>query len=226
MINKHRDYANELSFWSNFIDSKDPWIDQMLCNDLKFNKELEDVCIMHFDNGSSLKICDVGCGPVSSIGYKSNFFTINIIGVDPLIIEYNKLLKEHNYTRPFISIAYDAEKLIEIFGENIFDVVHSRNSLDHTEDPISAIQNCYDICKKNGLLFFRFMNNEANNAGFTGLHQWNFTNIDSDIRISNNKNNIYSLKEILNIENINISVQQLLIKDKFTEEIIVYFSKQ
>ena len=70
------------------------------------------------------------------------------------------------------------------------------------------------------------MNNEANNAGFTGLHQWNFTNIDSDIRISNNKNDAYSLKEILNIENINISIQELLIKDKSTEEIIVYFIKQ
>ena len=226
MINKHRDYANELSYWSDIMICKDPWIPHILNPNFIFNKELEDVCISHFDNESSLKICDVGCGPVSSVGYKSNFFTINIIGVDPLIIEYNKLLKEHNYTRPFISIAYDAEKLIEIFGENIFDVVHSRNSLDHTEDPISAIQNCYGICKKNGLLFFRFMNNEANNAGFTGLHQWNFTNIDSDIRISNNKNDVYSLKEILNIENINISIQELLIKDKSTEEIIVYFIKQ
>lgn len=34
------------------------------------------------------------------------------------------------------------------------------------------------------------------------------------------ENDVYSLKEILNIENINISV-----KDKFTEEIIVHFIK-
>ena len=95
MISKYRDYANELSYWSDIMICKDPWMPHILNPNFIFNKELENVCISHFNNGSSLKICDVGCGPVSSVGYKSNFFTINIIGVDPLIIEYNKLLKNN-----------------------------------------------------------------------------------------------------------------------------------
>ena len=77
--------------------------------------------------------------------------------------------------RPPVGTIYaESENLVEAFGENRFDVVHSRNALDHVFDPARSVREMLAVCKPGGAVFFQGHTNEGVTEGYQGYHQWNF----------------------------------------------------
>jgi len=90
---------------------------------------------------------DIGCGPHGCIG----LFTGGIrIGVDPLCKSYARHfdLASHNV----IYLASHAEDMPLIDGS--IDVVTSRNSIDHVDDPARVIADIARILKPGGEIIF------------------------------------------------------------------------
>ena len=77
-----------------------------------------------------LKILDVGSGPISTLGVKFAGGTLDITPVDPLADPYNALLAELEILGYPKIIAGTGEKLLDLFQENSFCMVHSANALD------------------------------------------------------------------------------------------------
>lgn len=131
------------------------------------------------------KILDVGCGVITSLGkimegqdglYQP--FKLDITAVDILADEYNELLDKHGLTPPIKTIKGSYETILQQFGENSFDLVHTRNSLDHCHNPIEAINAMLEVCGNEGHVFIQVYENEAQRNKNQGLHQWDFSIIN------------------------------------------------
>jgi SAM-dependent methyltransferase len=98
---------------------------------------------------------------------------VEVVAVDPLADEYNALLDKHGMTPAVRARKGEAERLTELaLGQ--FDLVYSRNALDHAYDPAVAIEQMLAVTSDNGAVFFEGAINEGENEGYQGLHQWNF----------------------------------------------------
>ena len=63
---------------------------------------------------------------------------------------------------------------------NSFDVAYALNTLDHSYEPIRAIQQMVAVVRPGGIVLLQHQPNEAEHASYTGLHQWNFDCADGD----------------------------------------------
>ena len=68
----------------------------------------------------------------------------------------------------------DSERLLERFPENHFDLVHARNTLDHSYQPVEAIRQMLGVVKPTGFVVLSHFANEAEKQEYQGFHQWNF----------------------------------------------------
>jgi SAM-dependent methyltransferase len=73
---------------------------------------------------------------------------VDISATDPLAEQYATLLSEANISVPVATQKADAEHLTLHFPDDHFDIVHSRNALDHAYDPLEAISQMLQFCKK------------------------------------------------------------------------------
>lgn len=149
------------------------------------------------------KILDIGCGPLPGHGSKIKGEKVNIIALDPLAEEYNKLIEEYAPQVEFRGIKGTGENLLDIFKNEEFDMVISANALDHSRDPILCIQNMIKVCKKNGIVRFCVAENEAVRSMYNGLHQWNFTVHDDKLKLWNKEGETF-VEEHIDCEYIKI----------------------
>src|SRR6185295_6270228 len=85
------------------------------------------------------KLLDVGCGPYTVVGKRIDGLRLDITAVDPLADAYVELMRRHQH-QPLIAPHFAvAEDLAAFFPASSFDVVHCRNALDHSFDPIRGI---------------------------------------------------------------------------------------
>lgn len=119
------------------------------------------------------KVLDIGSGPLSYVGTKSDTYSIDLTIVDPLADDYNRLLDAKGVT----GVARPQEGYFETatrqFGTNAFDLVWCFNSLDHSMDPLLGLFNLLSVCRIGGGLILSFHPNEADRGKYQGLHQWN-----------------------------------------------------
>ena len=149
---------------------------------LDFTSEIQDFIKPYISPGS--KILDVGSGLISSLGLNANGEELDITAVDILADEYNKYLDECNLITPIETIKGSFESIVEQFGENTFDFVHYRNSLDHCARPILALWNMIRVCKTGGYIFVQVVENEATSTGYKGLCQWDFCIINGKLLLN------------------------------------------
>ncbi|MEE4239555.1 MAG: class I SAM-dependent methyltransferase [Anderseniella sp.] len=89
--------------------------------------------------GSSIRILDLGSGPLTSVGVASDHYDVSVTPVDPLADHYRSLLEKYRIAAPVLPQLGEAEKLDCLFPPQAFDVVWARNSLDHSYDPLMCI---------------------------------------------------------------------------------------
>jgi SAM-dependent methyltransferase len=132
-----------------------------------------------------LSLLDVGAGPASSLGSALPNRELELIAVDPLADEYNRLLSELGLSAPVPVAKCRGEDVLEMFGRDRFDIAYARNSLDHTVDPAAAIRSMLAVIRPGGFVILRHWRNEGQKAGYEDLHQWNLDVLHGDLMIWN-----------------------------------------
>lgn len=150
-------------------------------------------------HGAPLRILDVGAGPLTYVGKRSAHWPVELVAVDPLAAEYDALLARHKVTPPVRTIRADAEKLLDLFPENSFDLVSARNSIDHSYDPMLAIRQMVAVVRPGCPVFIHHAMNEAVRRNWTGLHQWNFGEVDGHFVIDSRTQRIDVTEEMRGI---------------------------
>jgi len=176
-------------FWENYVESSE--FQRRLAVERPFSPEPSQDCLFNLlaqaspVKGSKPRVLDVGAGPITNLGTLWPGGSVEVIAIDPLADKYDEILNRKGII-PGIRTRYgEAEKLLEQFPEESFDLLYSSNALDHSYDPATAIRNMVLLCKLGGFVFLRHFENEAEKENFQGLHKWNFFEKRGDMIIAN-----------------------------------------
>ncbi len=135
-------------------------------------------------NSKEVNILDVGAGPFTYLGKIYEDVKLNIIAVDPLADEYDKILFKYSVSPLVHTKKLEAEKLTTKFNKNHFDLVFARNCIDHAYSPENAILEMLEVVKNKHYVLLMHRPNEAEHENWQGLHQWNFSIENEDFVIS------------------------------------------
>jgi SAM-dependent methyltransferase len=170
---------SEVDFWRGIIYGTFPnreWVNDMKARVRGITPFPEHLLRYLEGKTGSARILDVGSGPVTVLsGVRDG---IEVVAVDPLADDYNRLLDKKGLVPRIRTLRGDGEKISEL-GLGLFDLVYSRNALDHSYDPIRAIREMLKVCSPAGFVFFEGETNESIREHGIGLHQWNFLPVDN-----------------------------------------------
>jgi len=181
---------DELSFWEKALaEGGKDWdpaeFRQRTDLELPLQDELRE--LISVPPGSQVRILDVGSGPLTRVGSRWAGHEIQITATDPLADHYNALLKKMGIVqRAPVTFAH-GEKLLEIFSPNNFDLAYASNSLDHSYDPLKAIEQMLAVTKPDAYVYLWHFSNVARHECYVGLHQWNFDISKGDFVIRSGK---------------------------------------
>ncbi len=126
--------------------------------------------------GGRVRILDVGAGPATMLRRRLPGVEVEVTATDPLAPLYAALLARHGAAPPVASRFAPAEDLRAFFpaDEDGFDLVHCRNALDHSFDPLRGLAQMLAVARPGGAALLAQFEDEAEREGYAGLHQWNF----------------------------------------------------
>jgi SAM-dependent methyltransferase len=135
---------------------------------------LMDGIAKHLPSGNDpVRILDVGSGPATNIGHRLKDRDVELICIDVMADHFNKMLASYGLHAPVPPIFGRAEDVDQQFGRNSFDIVFSRNALDHVAEPITALRSMLAATKRDGCVIVWGHVNEGE-PNYRGYHQWNF----------------------------------------------------
>ena len=143
--------------------------------------------------GATVKLLDVGSGPLTRLGKKWEGRNLEVHPVDPLAENYKTLMARLRIPAPVAPEAGDGESLLQKFPANYFDFAHASNSLDHSYDPMLAIRQMLAVVKPGCYVYLWHFAREGFEERYAGLHQWNFDIEGSDFILSDGRAKRYSL---------------------------------
>lgn len=167
----------EVEFWKSWFATGGLHWQQDFHNRFDPDMPIQDHVATYIDrlNTSCVHILDVGSGPMTKLGKKHASKQLMITATDLLAKQYDLLLEELGIVPQIRTTYADAEKLVEQFGRDIYDIVHGQNCIDHTADPLRAIEQMLAVCKPQGFVVLFHAENEGEKEKYAQLHQWNFT---------------------------------------------------
>jgi len=121
--------------------------------------------------GTPLRALDVGCGPASVLGFGHVTDRFELTGVDPLADQYREVLEREGHEEHSALVQGFGEDLTTLFEAASFELVYSRNALDHTQSPAETVRQMVEVLKPGGLLFLQTYVREGTANNFHGLHQ-------------------------------------------------------
>ena len=122
-----------------------------------------------------VRILDVGAGPLTVLGKVHPTKHLEIIPTDALANHYDRLFEKYSVIPPVRTQLSKAEDLTQLFPESSFDFINAQNCIDHSEDPVRAIQDMVKLVKPGCYVAMLHGENEAEAENYLGFHQWNFT---------------------------------------------------
>jgi SAM-dependent methyltransferase len=176
-VNRSIALQDEIQFWKNwFVTGGSEWPQDFR---ERFNPDqpIQDHVATYIDRlgAECVHILDVGSGPLTKLGKKHPSKQLMITATDLLAYEYDRLLAELEIEPPVRTIYADAERLVEQFGQNAYDIVHGQNCIDHMADPLRAIEQMLAVSKPQGFVVLYHAENEGQREQYHQLHQWDFT---------------------------------------------------
>ena len=163
----------ELHFWKSFV--KTPRFLNDWCSNEKTSELDQDVADFILNNcPEGGHILDCGSGAVSVLkGLHKNAF---IVATDILANDYRKVFdyNKHDIVPPFPIAAEDLPE----HWHNYFSIVHMRNALDHTQDPVKAYNSMLACVKPGGYLIIQGFENEGTFEKWQGMHQWDISVVE------------------------------------------------
>lgn len=165
--------SDELAFWDSVLNGDQwPMVRPDRTNpDLSLQGYL--IAAIEAPEGSRVEILDVGAGPLTMIGKKWPGRDVCITAVDPIAPAYDELLVRHGITPIFRTTLGFAEDLRAILPPASFDLVHARNSIDHSKDPLKAITEMVQMAKPGCYVLLNHVISEGRVQKYEGFHQWN-----------------------------------------------------
>ena len=122
----------------------------------------------------TIRVLDVGSGPATNLGHKIPGKSVELTCIDLMANEFNELTSNAGLDIPCPPIYGTAEGVAEQFPKDHFDLVFSRNALDHVYDPITALKGMMQVCRDDGVVVVWGHINEGVNENYRNFHQWNF----------------------------------------------------
>jgi len=160
----------------------------------EFQPELQ--ALVNAPPGASVRVLDVGAGPLTTLGKRWPGRELKITAVDPLADRYRAMLGRLGLRPPIETTAAHGEKLREQFQGGEFDLAYSSNALDHSYDPVAAIRQMIEVVKPGGHVYLWHFANEGLAEGYTGLHQWNFDVRGGDLLVSDGRRSVSLAAEV------------------------------
>ncbi|MEO8697276.1 MAG: methyltransferase domain-containing protein [Acidimicrobiales bacterium] len=177
----NRGVSEEIEYWRNWIATRGAGNDQDYEVRMSSTSPLQDyIRRLLPDASAQVKLLDVGAGPVTSLGKTWAGHEVEIIAVDALAHQYTALFDEMGVSPPVATRFCHSERLADSFDADTFDLVLACNTLDHSYDPMLAIQQMLTITHPGGVVLLEHHPNEAENEGYTGMHQWNMDVVDGE----------------------------------------------
>lgn len=130
-------------------------------------------CIEKY-NFKNPQVLDVGSGPRGLLNKGAIEKKYTLINADPLAEFYNLLLDKYFPNTSFRPVKFFGEKLTDSFEESFFDIVVSKNALDHAISPKKCINEMLKVLKGKGLLILVGAIKEGTNQKWRGLHKYDF----------------------------------------------------
>jgi len=206
-IEREEGICAEEKFWDAFVKT-DRFIDNwcVATPNPELNCEIDlFLCHLATTRTENLTVIDIGSGPVSILSRSTAKTKIDLKAVDPLAEFYSKILPEeidvYDVSTPD---KCEAEELCMTFGEQSFDVVHIRNALDHTRNPVKSLQEMYSIAKVGGYIIVHGFENEAIWEDWKGMHQWNLSLDGTDLNIESKSGEIVNSRTLFKTSSRNI----------------------
>lgn len=172
----------EIAFWSSFYGSGKRRKELFSWSEYGKPCRLDCFDVQKFMQGIAHPaplMIDLGCALSYAVG---NLFPGRpdaiVQYVDPLAPFYNRILDRHHIDRPRIRFGM-IEGISGFFQEHSVDLIHVRNALDHSADPMAGIMQAVSCLRIGGVLYLNHFRNEAVNEGYRGFHQWNIS-IEAD----------------------------------------------
>jgi len=173
--------AEEIAFWEDVITNPDNPHHESIVNlsnpQRPFNETV--IELLAAPAGSMIEILDIGAGPVTQLGYIWEGRTVRVHPTDALAEHYNRFLAQAGFTPPFPTVECHAEAIETMFQPETFDLIYSRNALDHTYNPMQALHQSMRLLKPGGWIYLSHAVNEGKRV-YNGLHQWNFDQQDGE----------------------------------------------
>jgi SAM-dependent methyltransferase len=123
--------------------------------------------------GGTVRILDVGAGPLTFLGKRWDGRRVEITAVDALAAEYDRIMADAGVDPLVRTLRCETERLTGAFAPGSFDVVTASNTLDHSYDPLRAIEQMIEVVRPGGAVYLTHCQNEAEHERYDGLHQWN-----------------------------------------------------
>jgi len=185
---------SELKYWTRMIrdgwrfDAKHDFSAELLkrlnySTPFVFEEELRSLALA----GQQLfRVLDVGSGPISAAGWTlGGGLQLEVVATDPLGSAYNRLLDEHDGYHPTPSggrivgpkvraLTVEAEALLDVFARDSFDLVMSKNAIDHAYDPLLSLVQMLSVVKPRRAVMLDLYEREGEMQKYAGLHQHNF----------------------------------------------------
>lgn len=175
----------EVSFWNSYLGAADGPLAEERRTRLDPDQPLQDWAVSELLPGRShYRILDVGAGPLTCLGKRHPAFSFELVAVDPLAADYDRLLAKYAITPPVRTQACAAEELTSLFPEASFDFVNARNCIDHSRDALLAIRQMVAVVKPGCRVMLHHSMHEAEKQGYHGMHKWNFYTQDGAFWVS------------------------------------------
>jgi SAM-dependent methyltransferase len=175
-----RALPSELTYWARYIQTEGLDFPDDYRRRLDPNTPIGDPLLLEAIDrvgGTRVRIIDVGAGPMTCVGKHDPRVperTIEIVAVDPLAREYAGLIRSAGISPPVATQQCAGEDVARVFGQQRFDIAFAQNSLDHSADPISAIESMVDAVRPGGAVVLHHYRREGETNRYEQLHQWNF----------------------------------------------------
>jgi SAM-dependent methyltransferase len=167
----------ETNFWKQWFDTKGlAWKDSYAWRvdpNYEFQKDLRRY--VSVPEGGTVRVLDVGAGPLTVLGKVWPGRELDLVPVDPLADQYDKIMAECGVTPLVRTRMGHGERLLDIFPPSTFDLVYAENCLDHSYNPILCLQQMLAVVKPGCYVVTDHLTNEGKAENYHGLHQWNFT---------------------------------------------------
>ena len=167
----------ELAFWEYWLTTDEPGIARQRRDRLRALERplVPGLAPSAPGPGEQIRVLDVGAGPLTVLGARSDGRSAAIVAVDPLAEHYGRLLERLAIEPPIPTVRGEGETLAEQFGDSAFHGVYCANALDHCYAPMRVLRQMLRVVRPGGRIGIQCYHNVGELEEYHGLHQWNLT---------------------------------------------------